>query len=105
MVVGSRAGSLEAHPNPASLLQSSIVSRAGIKAGTVSPSEPVPLTSPDHKPKVSSVLLPIYAASDAQRSDVYKGYDKVTKSGAHEWGLPRWNVSEEAKAKFRAPTF
>ena len=101
MVVGSRAGSLEVS-SPASLLNSSFESRSKIKPGLVSP-RPAVESPPLHASKVSSVLLPIYAASDAQREDVFKGYDKVTKSSTHKWGLPAWNVSEETKAKFRAP--
>jgi len=54
-----------------------------------------------HDSKVCSVLLPIYAASDAQKSDVYKGYDKVTVSPAHQACLPKWNVSEEKLAKYK----
>ena len=38
-----------------------------------------------HDAKVSSVLLPIYRASEAQKSDVYKGYDKITTSPTHVW--------------------
>ena len=104
MVVGSRAGSLEVM-SPASLLPSSAKSRAGISASPIvaSPTEP---ESPEaHKSKVSSVLLPIYPASVAQKEDVYKGYDKVTHSPTHAWGLPKWQVSEETKAKYRPPQF
>ena len=43
-----------------------------------------------HESKVCSVLLPIYAASKAQKHDVYKGYDKITNSPTHKWSLPSW---------------
>ena len=55
-----------------------------------------------HKAKVSSVLLPIYEASKAQCSDTFKGYDKITTSPMHGKTLPKWNVKEEMKAKYRS---
>ena len=54
-----------------------------------------------HGAKVCSVLLPLYPASDYQSADSFKGYDKVTTSPYH-LTLPKWNVSPEKVAKYRA---
>lgn len=102
MVIGSACGSVY-HMGPASLIKSSYESRSKITAGPVDSGDAG--ASPDpHKSKVSSVLLPIYPASAAQKDDVYKGYDKVTTSPTHKYGLPAWNVTEEMKNKYRSPT-
>lgn len=99
MVVGSLAGSLDKDPNPASLLTSAAETRAKITAGTVQTRKPPAVEQ--HQSKVCSVLLPIYAASGAQKDDIYKGYDKVTTSPTHLKTLPKWNVTEERKNKYR----
>ena len=54
-----------------------------------------------HAPKVCSVLLPLYAASDYQSLDQFKGYDKVTKSPDH-LTLPKWNIPHDKVQKYRA---
>ena len=54
-----------------------------------------------HDAKVCSVLLPVYPATVYQSMDSFKGYDKVTKSPDH-LTLPRWKVSPEKVAKYRA---
>lgn len=56
---------------------------------------------PQHKPKVCSVLLPIYAASDYQSKDAFKGYDKITVFQGNHGRLPKWPISDERIAKFR----
>ena len=53
-----------------------------------------------HKPKVCSVLLPLYAASDYQSKDAFKGYDKITISPDHG-RLPKWPISAERIAQYR----
>ena len=96
MVVGASS----AYTNE-KMLASASVSRAKITPGVVQ--SPVASTAePDgHKSKVCSVLLPIYAASVEQKADTFMGYDKVTTSPVHKASLPRWNVSEEKKNKYR----
>ena len=57
-----------------------------------------------HKAKVCSVLLPIFPASGPMKADVFKPYDKVTKSPAHGT-LPKWSTSPavlEKMEKYRA---
>jgi hypothetical protein len=71
---------------------------AAQKAAAASTSEP-------HVSKVCSALLPIYPACDAQKDDVYKGYDKITTSPTHQLTLPAWNVSAEKCAKYRNPNY
>ena len=63
--------------------------------------QPANASPEKHKASVCSVLLPLYPASDAQKHDVYKGYDKITTSPTHKATLPRWNIPQEKIDKYR----